>query len=178
MTTRLHHQLRDAWQLLRCQGSPIFTEEPPTTLEGSTARGLDVRLTKGRANLGWQCPNLLNNCARCPRFEAYWQGVRAGELGIDQRRVIRGANQVEPHALHRDREGAQVDHRNHQQVRAERVERVADAHSNANTVIHPIAPGVEHAQHRPQHGDGQRHRLQPDRINSPHPAILTQESAR
>lgn len=153
-------RLRQALVVARCTGGPIFIERPAAAHALQPTRGQCVSAPDAEPSIGWHFCERLKNCDRCPRFEAYRQGLAAEKTWDWDLSVSVGADQVKPDVRDSDGEGAEVQHFDHESIGPTANHAARDFHPHANPVVHPVAPGVEDSKTSAQQGDGQGNKVE------------------
>lgn len=87
-------RLKRALVMLRCSGDPIFVYGTGTTDGLQSTRGGCVEAPHSLPSIGWRFCHGLHHCDRCPRFEAYRQGLAAREGGNRNLGMPIGSEQI------------------------------------------------------------------------------------
>lgn len=147
-------RLQRALLVLRCSGDPIFVHGTGATDELQTTRGGCIEASNSLPSIGWRFCHGLHHCDRCPRFEAYRQGLAARKDGHRDLSVSIGSEQIHTNVGHRDRESAQVDQVDKEDPGSRCGLTERDLQAQSSPVLDPVSPGVVDAEHGTQQRDG------------------------
>ncbi len=162
LLSRLQAGFRSAF----CNGGPVFAEKGFATRDLVAARSGDIYALDCQPALFWHCGKSLNDCAGCPRFQAYRQGLATGKQGLPQLHMALAPDAVKPDVGDGHIEPTQVADIDADGRRTTDANGRRNIHPNPQPVVHPVAPGIQDAKHGSQHSNGESDCLYQTRINT------------
>lgn len=149
----LSSRLKQALTILQCDGKPVVIEKSAVAALAKATGCVYVGLAdEGPTNI-WTCGQWMSRCDGCPRFQAYRQGLAAGEYWERNLRVVGRTQELKPEVSDGDRKGAEIDDVNHDQSSSVAPNSKGYLYLDSDGVLNPVTPRVVYAQHSAKNGE-------------------------